>query len=118
MIIKLGTVEEVSRLEGVLSSELFNKVTEVATILDDNYGDRNIYSDYGGYIVVVDNESDLLEYSKVFNYIEEIIEFAEIVEFEPTWVQVLYMLSSDFGITIFLPKEIAPSEIVEKVEVQ
>lgn len=117
MIYKLGTVEEVNKLSTILDREVFSNALVVAEILDESYGERDIYCDMGGYIVIVETVADLKEYRKTFDYIAEISEYSGEIQGEEIWLQVLYVVSSDFGITLFLPKKIAPDELIDRLEV-
>ncbi len=117
MIIKLGTVQEANRLANILDKSVFDILIETATILDDNYGERNIYSENGGYIVIIDDISDLEEYKNDFDYDSEVIELIDVIEGKEVYISVLYMISSDYGITVFLPKEIATDKMISYMEV-
>ncbi len=61
-MIKLGSKVELERLEVELDKEVREKVEEVLTILDEEYGeDRNIIKDLGGFVALIEDITDIKE---------------------------------------------------------
>lgn len=62
MLYIVGTQKEAENLKGLLPNEVFEEVSKIAKILDDNYGaDRDVFEEDGGYICIVENDTDVAE---------------------------------------------------------
>lgn len=92
----------------VYPTEVINDILEVINVLDENYGaSRDIDSDLGGYILVVENivDIEILKQEKLKGLIAEytaIIEYNEGVN----WTSSLFLLSSDFSIVVVTTEEL------------
>jgi hypothetical protein len=110
-MIKLGTANEIDKISH-LSEEMKKSIQEDIKILDDNYGSiRDIDKDLGGYVVILDESKDILELNNAIkpSLNEAIFEYAKLVD---GYLKALYMLSSDFGIIVYIRKSIAIKKIV------
>ena len=89
-------------------------------ILDESYGSDRKMDDLGGFTVIIDDESEL-EKLKQYNLdIDEMIpEYVDYIQTESdeNWVVALYLLSSDYSITLFVPFSEAPIELISNQEI-
>ncbi len=117
---KLGTRKQLEELRTQLPTEAFEHCFDTLLTLDEAYGDdRNIDTDLGGFVLLVEETVDF-ELLKNYNIdiLTDTFEFVDIVEtMEDTYISILYLLSSDFGIKIFTNKELVPNNIIEHWEV-
>jgi hypothetical protein len=101
-------------------------IDEQLDILDTEYGaDRDQYSSDGGYVVIVESEEDLREIEErhgVYINGEEEPSIAEYVEElvtdNNTYLQMLFLLSNDYGLVVIIEKDKLPkdSTFVENID--
>ncbi|MBH6948100.1 hypothetical protein I6A93_10285 [Clostridioides difficile] len=86
--------------------EVLENVNNVINILDENYGSNRKLTDDGGYVCIIDDIKDI-EYlkSNVLNGLIE--EFSDVVYEDKinTYSSTLYILSSDYSVTIISKNE-------------
>jgi len=84
-------------------------------ILDEAYGEeRDPLSDLGGFLVILESE-DEIENLKDYqlDIIKDIPEYSDYVAgANDNWIVSLYLLSSDYSITVIMPMYLAPIEIL------
>lgn len=88
--------------------EVINNISEIIDILDENYGlYRNIESDLGGYIIIVENMEDLkiLKQQRLQSLIAEYTDVIECKE-GVNWTSSLFLLSSDYSIVVVCTEEL------------
>ena len=84
-------------------------------ILDESYGSDRKMDDLGGFTVIIDDESELEKLKQYHLDIDEMIpEYVDYIqtESEENWVVALYLLSSDYSITLFMPFSEAPMKLI------
>ncbi len=119
-MIKIGTGKDLYKIQHTLPIEIYNKCLEIVDILDDSYGeDRNIDSDLGGFIAIIEDVNELeilrdIHYLDVYRDIVEYIE--EITDKDITYYSILYMLSSDYGINIIVKENLLPKRLLNIME--
>lgn len=97
-------------------------VLEVLKILDENYGaDRNLKTDYGGYVILTESEDDLGEIEAEMNVevsVDAIPEYVDIIRCEnrKVYTSSLFLLGSDYGIILVMPYEITPRNLLNYAE--
>lgn len=110
-MIKIAHVRELESINK-LPAPVINVVEDVVTILDNEYGEgRDVDKDFGGYSLIIENESDLVQLQEhridieaaVFEYIDEIL-----CDDGQVFVSALVLLGSDNGIVLIMPLEIFP----------
>lgn len=130
MILKIWKREQVQEAEEVLNklaevtefcdikcvTEIIGIANKYIDILDDNYGkDRNPDTSLGGWIaIIVDKSVEKIEaeYSEFLNRHSLNKELAEVSESvfmcnkELQWVLEIYIVSSDYGYVLLLPRKI------------
>lgn len=87
--------------------EVVENVDNVINILDENYGYNRKSTDYGGYVCIIENIKEV-EYLKV-NILKGLVEEFSDVIYENNidkYNSTLYLLSSDYSITIITKNEI------------
>lgn len=89
--------------------EVVNEILKIMEILDDKYGvNRNIESDLGGYILIVENivDIEILKQDKLHRLIPEYTDIIESSE-GVNWTSSLFLLSSDFAIVVVTTEELS-----------
>ncbi len=115
-MIKLGVIRDLETLQTKLPKEVHNDCLDTLETLEEVYGvDRNIETDLGGFVVLIENTIDFEEL-KSYN-LDLLTDVAEIVDVigtdEDTYISVLCLLSSDFGIKVVTKKEIVPINLLK-----
>jgi hypothetical protein len=95
-------------------------IDEQLDILDGEYGaDRDQFSSDGGYVVIVESEEDLREiesrHGVYINGEEEpsIAEYVEELVIESkSYLQMLFLLSNDYGLVVIIEKDKLPDDSV------
>ena len=89
--------------------EVIDSIYEIIEILDDNYGqNRNIYNDLGGYVLVAENivDIEIFKQEKLKGLVPEYTDIIECSE-EVNWTFSLFLLSSDYAITVVTTEELS-----------
>ncbi|MBS5987365.1 MULTISPECIES: hypothetical protein [Clostridium] len=92
-----------------IPSEVIERMKAIIDILNENYGDnRNIESDLGGYVVIVENIVDIkiMKQDKLQGLIPEYTDIIECSE-GVNWTSSLFLLSSDFAIVVVTTEELS-----------
>jgi len=119
---KAGTVAELESLdlEGKIPEEICREALKVVTMLDENFGeDRDIDSDDGGYVVIVENKEDLDYFAQNCAELESpTLEYVELVhsDKEPYFNAFFLVNEYEFGITLFVPMSIAPERFMKEAK--
>ena len=88
-------------------NEVVENIENVIDILDENYGYNRKLTDDGGYVCIIEDIKEI-EYLKV-NVLKGLVEeFSDVVYQDDTdkYNSTLYMLSSDYSITVITKNEI------------
>ena len=89
-------------------------------ILDESYGSDRKRDELGGFTVIIDEQSELEALKQYHLDIDEMIpEYVDYIQTESdeNWVVALYLLSSDYSITLFVPFSEAPIELISNQEI-
>ena len=104
---KFGTVKELNSVNMAVSEKVYQEALNIATMLDEQFGaERDVEFDEGGFIFIALNNSDLTYFKK--NYVELNSELLEYVLPVDDYFNAFYLYGYDYGISLFLPKSIAP----------
>ena len=92
-----------------IPSEVIESMKVTIDILNENYGEnRDIETDLGGYIVIVENivDIEILKQDKLQGLIPE---YADMIECSRgiNYNSILYILSSDFAIVVVTTEELS-----------
>lgn len=114
-MIKLAHVQEVEQVS--LSEEVKRMIRQTLEILDTAYGEqRDVDKDLGGFVAILETEEDLVSLlAHHLNIQEATPEYAEEILTEEGQVLViaLFLLSSDYSITVIMPRALAPLELLK-----
>ena len=112
-MIKLYHERDVDGLE--LDASIKDIAKNTLKILDEAYGEeRDPLSDLGGFLVILESE-DEIENLKDYHLdiTKDIPEYSDYVAgANDNWIVSLYLLSSDYSITVIMPMYLAPIEIL------
>lgn len=102
-------VSKVSDLRGMgLEVDVISTIKEQLNILDESYGaERNIDSDLGGYVLVLETKEDVIEAKE--NILNDTIpEYVDNIECEggKQYCLSLFLLSSDYAVVVVATKEL------------
>ncbi|SDE93885.1 hypothetical protein [Sporomusa acidovorans] len=103
------TIAHVRECEDLnLPQEVAAAVKEAVTILDRDYGeDRDIDSGYGGYVLVLETETDVKDLPEQLR--TALPEYVEVLATDQTsYVSALILLGNDFGVVVILPIALLP----------
>ncbi|WP_082083511.1 MULTISPECIES: hypothetical protein [unclassified Clostridium] len=106
---KLWKLEQLEELKSKYAKEVLQNIEEVITVLDENYGDsqsRHVDADLGGYVIIIDNEKEIKSIQS--EILKDVIpEFTDEIKSDYTkYYTSLFLLSSDYAVTIYSNKEI------------
>lgn len=95
---------------------LQKSIFETLQILDNCYGKNRTDEQLGGYVLIVESNEDLSSLKDIFKEpIESVM--PEIVQrVDNNYIKALYILSSDFSVTIIFPIEISPHILKEYIK--
>lgn len=119
MFYKVGTVKEMESVKQILSSELYQAVWDIVTSLDGNYGaERDVEEEDGGFVLILQNIQDIEEAADwCIQLDKDTHEHVSLVKCAVgDYINVLYLMNNEFGVNVFLPKDIAPQVLLEDLE--
>lgn len=113
--------EDVEALIG-LPVEVSAKATEIAGILDDNYGEeRDSVKDLGGYILIAESEKDVEKMDELIDFEYVFPEHVEMISCDKGgeyYTNSLMLLSSDYSISLLIPLKLTPKELLQYLDVE
>ena len=89
--------------------EVINTISDIIEVLDENYGaERNIETDLGGYVVIVENivDIEILKQDKLKGLIAEYTDMIECSE-GVNWTSSLFLFSNDYSIVVVTTEELS-----------
>lgn len=105
-MLKIGHLYEMYRLHR-LPKEVLQVVSEAVTILDCEYGEnRNIDTDDGGYVLILEHERDLEDLKTInIDIYSDIPEYVDVITCGDgrIFASVLVLLANDMGIVVIMP---------------
>ena len=117
-MVKVAHITEVETLKH-LPLEVESIVVEIATILDDNYGDtRDVNHDLGGYILIAEVAEDVEIIKKLIDLEYTLPEYVDLITCEngENYTNTLMLLSSDYSIILIIPLSFTPKELLVHLE--
>ena len=104
----IGTMKEAHLLQNNLHKDVFAKLCEHISTLEQYYGaDRN-YWEEGGYVLLAETNEDLQQAKEYIDFTQHPYEWADLISKESGYISVLYLANNEYTITLFLPQNIAP----------
>ncbi|SET74401.1 hypothetical protein SAMN05660297_03348 [Natronincola peptidivorans] len=117
-MIKISHLMETNNLE--LPKEVVTVIKEIATILDNEYREyRDVDEGDGGYILVIESESDFSKLKEIYLDINDLIpEYVDKINVtgKEDWVNVLIICNSDFVISLIMPISIASAYLIDEID--
>lgn len=109
MLYIVGTTQQAEKIRSIFSPVIFQRVFELAEILDENYGkDRNIFGDDGGYACIVEDENDLKELKLSYGVDIGMLTEEYSTPIADNYIEVLFLFNNEFGMTLIAPIELEP----------
>ena len=115
MLFKIGTVQELNQCKAQLPQVLMTELMGDLTTLDQEYGEDRDWTEYGGYVVVIDSADDLPELREIVNMEEYPCEW--VGSLNGGYLSVFYLFNNEFGISVLMPAELAPDAVLKELEV-
>jgi hypothetical protein len=122
ILIKAGTVKELSRFEDAIDRNVYRAALRIVTMLDETYGARrDVDGGDGGFVLIAESVQDVSAISRRYVRLDSgRHEAVDIVKSEKgTYINAFFLCNNEFGINVFMPVDIAPqvllSELSQKV---
>lgn len=118
-MIKIAHKREVTTIPN-LPTEVAAIAVEIATILDENYGDtRNVEHDLGGYILIAESLEDVETIKEIIDFQYTSPEYVDLIscENDDSYTNSLMLLSSDYSISLIIPLSLTPKELLKYMEI-
>lgn len=103
-------LELYDELKNFIAVDILDLILERVQVFDESYGEeRNLEEDLGGYCAVFPTAANLEEeYQKLldkYHIDEELYEYQEQIDCgEETWIEELFILSSDYAVIMIYPE--------------
>ena len=106
MLYKIRTKNDLAKIKVVFPIAVVTETELVIGVLDENYD-----NDKGGFVAVVENEPDLEELKQYhLDCQNDVCEFADVLG-DSGFVSVLYIVGTEFAITVIMPLSIKPEKV-------
>ncbi len=113
---KIAYVREIPAQQTNLPKEVIETITDIATVLDNEYGnDRDVNVGNGGYILIIEDKEELYKLSDIYIDIDTIIpEFTDRIPISGgnDYTRTLLILGNDFTVTLIMPLSITPKRFI------
>ena len=117
-MIKIAHVREALVLKD-LPAEVVAKVVEIATVLDDSYGDeRDVVRELGGYILIAEDARDIDAIALKLEFVQHPPEYVDLVDCSTgeNYTSSLILLSSDYSISLIIPISLTPQSLLNHMD--
>ncbi|MHC1723210.1 MAG: hypothetical protein AB9836_08410 [Aminipila sp.] len=104
-----------------LPTEVVTTAAEIATILDDCYGEaRDAERDLGGYLLIAEEAQDLESIQKLVDFDYTIPEYVKMIGCRKgeSYTNSLMLLSSDYSISLLIPLSLTPKELLQCIDME
>ncbi len=113
---KIAYVREIPVQQTNLPKEVIDTITDIATVLDNEYGnDRDINGGNGGYILIIEDREELYKLTDIYIDIDTIIpEYVDRIQVRDgqDYTNTLLILGNDFTVTLIMPMTITPERFI------
>jgi len=119
MLYKFGTKKEIEAIKGEIPDVLYQTALNIVKSLDENYGaDRDVDEEDGGFVLVLENVQDIEEAADWHIRLDkDTHEHVNLVKCEDgDYINALYIMNNEFGMNVFLPKDIALKILLDDLE--
>lgn len=118
-MIELTHLKQINKADK-LPKEVQENIEGILSILDEEYGaDRDQCKDNGGYVIVVEDESDfqIIKEKAHINVVDVIVEYVDKIECSngKVYTSSLILCNSDYSISLIIPFEITPKNILNQM---
>lgn len=118
-MIELTHLKEINKANK-LPKEVQENIEGILLILDEEYGaDRDQCKDNGGYVIVVEDESDfqIIKEKAHINVVDVIVEYVDNIECSngKVYTSSLALCNNDYSISLVIPFEIIPKNILNQI---
>lgn len=119
MLYKFGTEGELEAIKGKIPKELYQTALKIVKTIDEHYGaSRDIDNSDGGYLLILENVQDIEQAVKWHIRLDggnhEHINLVKCAGGD--YINALYVLNNEYGVNVFLPKEIALKILLDDLE--
>ena len=121
-MIELTHLKEINKADK-LPKEVQENIEGILSILDEEYGDnRDQYKDNGGYVIVVEDESDfqIIKEKAHIDVDDVIVEYVDEIECsnEKIYTSSLALCNNDYSVSLVIPFEITPKNILNQMWIE
>lgn len=118
-MIELTHLKEINKSDR-LPKEVQENIEGILSILDEEYGaDRDQYKDDGGYVIVVEDESDfqIIKEKAHINIDDVIVEYVDKIECSngKVYTSSLVLCNNDYSVSLVIPFEITTKNILNQM---
>jgi len=101
-----------------LPVEVIAKALEIATILDDNYGENRTEKDLGSYILIVEDNEDIAYINRLIDFGFTVPEYIDVISCSngESYINALMLLNSDYSISLIVPYGLIPAKLLKYME--
>lgn len=122
-MIKIGFSREIEKIKH-LPLEVVTLVGDMTKKLEYYYGDdRDVDKDMGGYILIIQAQEDLYELKNInLDIYKSYPEYVDRIRIKTDkgqvgcWTNTLMLCNNDFGISIIMPLELTPKNLIEEID--
>lgn len=114
-MIKVIYEREVKNLEN-LPREVVEIIKSILGILDREYGEHRSSNDDGGYVVVIEDESDFKKLKEIYIDVDDLIpEYVDKIRCSngEIWANTLVLMNNDFGISVIMKEKLLTENLKE-----
>jgi hypothetical protein len=115
MLIKAGTVKELTQFEGMMNRDLYLAALRIVKILDEVYGaDRDVDNGDGGFVLIAENVQDVEVINRRYKDLTSgSHEAVDVLNCESgTYIDAFFLSNNEFGINVLMPVDIAPAALL------
>ena len=106
MLYKIRTKNDIDKIKGVFPIAVVAETELVIGVLDENYD-----KDKGGFVAIAETDLDLEELKQYhLDCQNDVCEFADVLG-DSGFVSVLYIVGTEFAITVIMPLSIKPEKV-------
>ena len=119
MLYKFGTKKEIEEIKGKIPDVLYQTALNIVKALDENYGADRGEDEDGGFVLVLENVQDIKEAADWHIRLDKgNHEHVNLVKCEDgDYINALFLMNNEFGVNVFLAKDIALKILLDDLEV-
>ncbi len=116
MLYKIGTLAELKAMKRNFPECVAMELTRDLAILDCEYGEDRDIREEGGYTVVIETAEDLTELERIIDFTRHPCEWATRLGKDTGWAAILFLLTDDYSIMVFMPVDVMPDVLLKDLE--